>query len=222
MELEAEKTIQEKIRMAEQANVTWNKEWVWSRIDTPVKHKTGFVWYAAAAVVAGLLTISLYWISMKYETNMMAQLNRLELLMDQLPQKTTSIEAVEEKCLEDAAIAGYANTTADKKTDPLAKRIAVVNQTNGEIDSATNLIELPIINIQLPVPDLTSNDKLTKVEPENRIRPIIGKIPNAQNSLASAKTKEIKIQIFQPEESQNSLMTDARDYKILTAHFKNN
>lgn len=221
MELEVEKIIREKVRMAEQANVAWNKEWVWSRIETPAKLKIGFMWYAAAAVIAGLLCISLYWVSLTYENNMMAQLNRLELLMDQLPPRTASIETTE-ICTEVFKESDRVITTYNHKPTPLSKKSPATNIARTDIDNPASSIELPAIDIRLPELDLSSKNNLVKIESDNRIRPIIGKIPNTQNALASTKSKEIKIQIFQSEGTQQNLMTDAREYKILTAHFNNN
>lgn len=221
MELEVEKIIQAKVQMAEKANVTWNKEWVWSRIETPAKRNKGFMWYAAAAVIAGLLCISLYWVSLTYENNMMAQLNRLELLMDQLPPRTAANE-ITEVCTEVFKESDHSIATSNIKSIQLSKKSPVINMIKSDINIPSSSIELPIIDIQLPVLASIPEDNLVNAESDNRIRPIIGKIPNAQNSLTSSKTKEVKIQIFQSEGAHKNLMTDAREYKILTAHFNHN
>jgi hypothetical protein len=90
------------------------------------------------------------------------------------------------------------------------------------MDTASQKVELLSLTNKKEILEPVNDRNLLATENKRIVRPIIGKIPQTQNSLAVTKNKEIKIQLFQSESYQKSLVTDAREYKILSAHFNNN
>ncbi len=223
MEPEAEKIIQEKLRLLENTTVTWNKEWVWSRIETPVKRKIGIIWYAAASLVAGALTISIYLASLQYEVEMMDQISRLETLMDRIHNANITAATPEENCTQDLKESSTQQDTPNQKPNRvLSGRSEMIKTSISDASLEANLPELPFIEIKQPTFVLANENSPLIIEHENTVKPIVGKLPVVQHSMAATKSKEIKITVFQSEDYKNGLMTDARDYKILTAHFKNN
>lgn len=219
MEHSAEKIIRDKILYSEQIDVSWNKEWVWSRIETPPLRKKLIFWYAAAAIVVGTISASVYWASLSKEHNLMTQLDRLESAIEQLAFSTTLPVAIVEQACADEAPISESNTSDHQtlvKNDPIQNQITVTN------NSIADQVLQPIDTTPLTITVSIKEPNLHLVEPLRVIKPIVGKIPDSQPALAAAKSKDFKIRVFQASDTHENSVVDNREYKLLTARFNNN
>lgn len=219
MEHSAEKIIREKILDTEQTDVSWNKEWVWSRIETPPQKRKFIFWYSAAAIVVAAISVSVYWYSLSNEHILMAQLDRLESAIEQLtlPNNLVS-ETVEQVCAEELPVL-ISKVPVDRA---FVKNESIPNQITEADKSIAGPMLQPIDAIPLTIAVSIEEPSLILTEPERMIKPIVGKIPESQPAVAAAKTKDLKIRVFQARNTQENSVVDNREYKLLTARFNNN
>lgn len=219
MEHSAEEIIRAKILDTEQSTVAWNKEWVWSRIETPPQRKKIVVWYAAAAILIGLFSGTMYWVSKSQENTLMVQLDKLELGIEHLTASITNVptEVIERVCEEEESPS--ATKIPDNKTfverAPTQSQIAAASI---DVDPVIQLVDDTPLTISVSIQE----PKLNILEQVRVITPIIGKIPVSQPSVAATKSKELKIRVFQARNTQEHSVVDNREYKLLTARFNNN
>lgn len=219
MERSAEKIIRDKILDSEQINASWNKEWVWSRIETPPQKRKLVFWYAAAAIAVAAISVSVYWSSLSNKHNLMAQLDRLESAIEQLTLPSNLVsETVEQVCGEELP-ASVSKRLAHK---PFIKNESIQNQITEADNSIVDPMLQPIDVIPLAIAVAIEEPNVHLAEPERMIKPIVGKIPESQPAVAVAKAKDLKIRVFQARNTQENSGVDNREYKLLTARFNNN
>lgn len=216
MERNAEKLIQEKIRMSEQEPVAWKNEWVWSRVELPKKRKNKVFWYAAAAVIIGFTSIGFYWTSVKYNSDLMVQIELLESQLADIQLSAAPTEEIIANCVEEEPDkSAFVKPERQVQKSSISVAAIAIPVIEVQVNNIADQIEVSQAVAVAIIPDEEPEVNIVEKQPE--IKPVIGRIPATSHYASQTNKKELKLLIFKPESQEARSDNNPKEYKILSA-----
>ena len=216
MEHDIEKIIQEKVKIAEQKPVKWEKDGAWDKISTELrpKKKTRIFYYAAASLILAT-TLLIYSLQFVKQKGINQKLKSLELAVaNKVDERVDDQQTFSQDCPEERHV-----VEQQKRTKPYNKN-RKVKEANPVVNSVTEVE----VREKLPLPQTQSEQEteqgsLSPYKPiatkSHRVEPIIGVIIPQREAVTVVKEKKVKFHLFKSSEEGIDKKED--DIKIIFA-----